>query len=100
MTGETGAQSSTNSDKRQRLNRLLRELQDLDSNRKRLQGELKFEREKELQEAYREDRQTRRTQRANDLRAEIRRIGYSVDSTVAEIGELVFDLGLVGVNLW
>ena len=50
--------------------------------------------------ADRQNRAPRSTPREEEVVGEIRQTEIAIDRTVAEIGDLVFDLGLVGVNLW
>ena len=57
-------------------------------------------RDREIQEADRNNREIRRTACEEELATEIRQTNDLIDRTVAEIGDLAFDLGLIGVNLW
>ena len=100
MTRETAYQSSNQEVKRRRLERLLGELQDLDSRRRRLWRFVRFERQRETRLADRQNRAPRSTPQEEEVVGDIRQTELAIDRTVAEIGDLVFDLGLVGVNLW
>ena len=68
--------------------------------RRRLGRFARFEREREARIADRQNRTPRRTMREAELTEETRQVETKIDRTVAEIGDLVTELGLERVNLW
>ena len=93
MTRETADLIQERARKRRQLDRLLGELQDLDSLRRRLGRFARFEREREARKADRQNRRPRRTTKEEELAEETRRVELKIDRTVSEIGELVTELG-------
>ena len=76
------------------------ELQDTDSTCRRLQRFARFERQRETRLADRQNREAVWTRREEELVEETRKVQAKIDRIVSEIGDLVFELDLVGVNLW
>ena len=100
MTREAADLLEEREARRRQLNRLLIDLQELDSSRRRLQRFARFERQREIRKADRQNRAPRRTAREDELETEVSQIEATINRTVAEIGEIVSELGLEGVNLW
>ena len=86
-------------EERTRLYNLINEHREIDLALGRLKAELKFEEAKEKQEAFRENREVRVTEREGELSLEIARTKEEWDNKIGVIGDLVEDLGLLGVNL-
>ena len=102
MTKETADQVSERNKKRLRLNRLLQEVQDLELTLRRRREALRFETAKIEQEAFREKRENTvrwLTPHEDELITEIRLIRKAVRKKEVQICDIVFDLGLEGVNL-
>ena len=74
MTRETVEQVSEDNKKRERLNRLLSKIQDLDSIQRRLCEAWRFESNKEEQEAYHKNRESFGSVREWELVSQIRHI--------------------------
>ena len=102
MTTEDGAhlRDRITPEERTKLYGLINEHREIDQTLNRLKAELKFEEEKERQEAFREKRKIRAgTERINNLRREIRRVRTEWEDKLGVIADLVEDLGLLGVSL-
>ena len=85
---------------RKRLKILLKRLEGLNAKRRKLRRILKFERLREVWISDRENRETKIPAKEAELIREIRVTELLIDRTVTVIGDLAFDLGLIGVNLW
>ena len=86
-------------EERKRLYDLINEHREIDLILGCLKAELKFEKAKEKLRACREDREESRTNREEELETEIKEVQEDWDNKIAVIGDLVEDLGLLGVNL-
>ena len=86
-------------EERRRLYGLINEHRDIDLRLNKAKAELKFEQAKEKLVAFRENREIRQTEKEAELEVEIRSVKEEWDDKIAIIGDLVEDLGLLGVNL-
>ena len=78
---------------------MINEHRDIDLRLNKAKAELKFEQAKEKLVAFRENREIRQTEKEAELEVEIRSVKEEWDDKIAIIGDLVEDLGLLGVNL-
>ena len=101
MTGEYGEhlRNRISTEDRVRLYSLIGEHRELDIALRRAREELRFEIERENQEAFRENRFSGWTERKAEVREKINRLREAIQDKLAVIGDLVEDLGLLGVDL-
>ena len=101
MTREDGAHlgDRITQEEKEVLYGLINEHKGIDCELGYLKAELKFELAKERLAAYRENREVSITARRVELEAEVDRVKEAWDNKIAVIGDLVEDLGLLGVNL-
>ena len=101
MTTEQGEhlRDRITEEERIRLYALIGEHREIDIALNGLKAALKFEKEREIIEAYRENRDTTESGRISELKAEIRRTKEEWDNKLGVLADYVEDLGLLGVSL-